>query len=157
MKTSNFPTIIVTILLTAATAWAGPGDLDTSFSSDGKLTTPIGSYDDIAYDVAFQADGKLVVVGSSEDGSGTPNIAVVRYHESGSLDYSFGTSGKICPSRRVASSACRCTHCIHLVESAHWGLRFPVCLYAVRHCFPSAEFSRKSKEKRDEGKSPYSV
>ena len=41
------------------------GSLDTSFDSDGKVTTAIGSSDDVAYSVAIQSDGKIVAAGYS--------------------------------------------------------------------------------------------
>lgn len=65
------------------------GSLDTSFSGDGKLTTPIGTGDDFGYAVAIQADGKIIVVGSSSN-----DFAVVRYNTDGSLDTSFSGDGK---------------------------------------------------------------
>src|SRR3972149_6220011 len=47
------------------------GSLDTSFSGDGKQTTPIaaGSLADQAYAVAIQPDGKIVVAGSAHNGT----------------------------------------------------------------------------------------
>src|SRR5687768_10680834 len=69
------------------------GDLDFSFSGDGKLTTDFGAGTiETVYDVAVQPDGKVVVVGESGD-----NWAVARYNVDGSLDTSFGPigSGKV--------------------------------------------------------------
>ncbi len=67
------------------------GTLDTSFSSDGKVTTDIGSgEEDIAYAVAVQSDGKIVAAGYS--GSA---FALVRYTADGSLDTGFDTDGKV--------------------------------------------------------------
>ncbi len=65
------------------------GSLDTSFSSDGFLTTAIGSSDDFAYDVVVQSDGKILVSGSSKNYSDV--FALARYNEDGSLDKSFDT------------------------------------------------------------------
>jgi hypothetical protein len=42
------------LVLTAGSAQATPGDLDTSFGTGGKVTTAIGSGDDFAYGVALQ-------------------------------------------------------------------------------------------------------
>jgi uncharacterized delta-60 repeat protein len=65
------------------------GDLDFSFSGDGKLTTDFGAGSvDTVYDVAVQPDGKVVVVGESGD-----NWAVARYNVDGSLDTTFGPTG----------------------------------------------------------------
>lgn len=68
-----------------------PGDLDTSFDTDGKVTTDVGSSSvDAAYASAVQQDGKLVVVGSSAS-----DMAMVRYTIAGALDGEFGTGGKV--------------------------------------------------------------
>src|SRR6266542_266746 len=73
------------------------GSLDTSFGTGGKVTTAIGSGDDQARDIALQADGKLVAVGYSSDEGGafTMDFALVRYAADGSLDTSFGGTGKV--------------------------------------------------------------
>ncbi len=65
-----------------------PGDLDTTFGIGGKVTTDVNS---AASSVAVQADGKIVVAGSSYGYS----IALARYHANGSLDNSFGNGGKV--------------------------------------------------------------
>ena len=74
--------------------WAADGDLDTSFDTDGKLTTAIGSGADIAYSVVLQSDGKILVAGSSFNGSDN-DFAIVRYNTDGSLDSTFGTDGEL--------------------------------------------------------------
>jgi uncharacterized delta-60 repeat protein len=71
-------------------AWAADGDLDTSFSSDGKVTTAVGLGDDGAHSVVLQSDGKIVAAGYSTD-----VFAVVRYNIDGSLDTTFDTDGKV--------------------------------------------------------------
>ena len=40
---------------------AAPGNLDTTFGTGGKVTTPIGTSNDDGYSVAVQCDGKIVV------------------------------------------------------------------------------------------------
>ena len=68
------------------------GSLDTSFSGDGKQTTDFGG-DDYAAAVALQADGKIVVVGSSYSyQAASACFALARYNSDGSLDYAFGGS-----------------------------------------------------------------
>ena len=47
----------------------GTGALDTSFNTDGRAISTIGSGDDTAYSVAIQSDGKVVVVGNCSNGS----------------------------------------------------------------------------------------
>ena len=70
------------------------GSLDTSFDTDGKVTTAIGSATDFAYSIAVQSDGKIVVAGKASI-SGNTDFAVVRYNTNGSLDTSFSTDGKV--------------------------------------------------------------
>jgi uncharacterized delta-60 repeat protein len=74
----------------SAGAQAAPGDLDLTFSGDGKQKTDFGK-SDFANGVALQADGKIVVVGSGGAGD---NFALARYNPNGSLDPSFSGDGK---------------------------------------------------------------
>ena len=60
------------------------GSLDSSFDSDGILTTDVNGISDSAQCLAIQADGKIVVAGSSE---------LARYNSDGSLDTRFDGSG----------------------------------------------------------------
>ncbi len=68
------------------------GSLDTTFDSDGIVTTDIGSTDDKAYSVAIQSDGKILAAGYSHNGSNY-DFAVVRYNTDGSLDTTFDNDG----------------------------------------------------------------
>jgi uncharacterized delta-60 repeat protein len=73
------------------------GQLDTSFSSDGKTTVHFdlgGSGSDIANDVLVQPDGKIVMVGSVETAPGNSDWGVVRLNQDGSEDSGFGTNGR---------------------------------------------------------------
>ncbi len=62
------------------------GSPDTSFDTDGKLTTDIGSAQDQAYGIAIQSDGKIVVVGYSKNNTVDYDFTVIRYNTDGSLD-----------------------------------------------------------------------
>jgi len=73
-------------------AFALPGDLDSSFGTGGIVTTAIGSGDDTATGVVAQPDGKIVVAGTSNNGS-NKDFAVARYKPDGTLDTSFRPSG----------------------------------------------------------------
>ena len=74
----------------AVVRYTSAGVLDTSFDTDGKTTTDIGSSTtDSANAVAIQNDGKIVVAGTSNG-----DFALVRYNSDGSLDTSFGVGGK---------------------------------------------------------------
>ncbi len=74
------------------------GSLDTSFNGTGKVITSFGS--SIANDLAIQADGKIVVAGSS----GNNSFAIVRYNADGSLDTTFNGTGKVITPGGGASS-----------------------------------------------------
>lgn len=74
------------------------GSLDTTFGSDGKVTTDFG-YNDMGEGITLQPDGKIVVVGYSEGHSmGILYYgvwAIVRYNTDGSLDTTFDVDGKV--------------------------------------------------------------
>jgi len=69
------------------------GSFDASFGIGGIVTTDVqtGS-DDQIFDLALQSDGKLVVCGSSDDGT-DKDAVVLRYLTDGTLDEAFGTDG----------------------------------------------------------------
>jgi uncharacterized delta-60 repeat protein len=68
-----------------------PGDLDTSFGGDGKVSTNFTSGFDGASALAIQADGRIVAAGTS----GGRKFALARYNTDGTLDTSFGGDGKV--------------------------------------------------------------
>jgi uncharacterized delta-60 repeat protein len=69
------------------------GSLDTGFDTDGRVTTSIGAFD-LAYAVAAQADGKIVIAGETDNGVSS-DFALVRYESSGALDTTFDGDGKV--------------------------------------------------------------
>ena len=72
------------------------GSLDTSFGRGGKVTTAIGSGGSSASALVLQPDGKLVAAGQSSSASPTSGVfALARYNTNGTLDTSFGHSGKV--------------------------------------------------------------
>ena len=76
-------------------ALAAPGDLDTTFGDDGRVTTAFpGSYGDAAYAVAIQPDGKIVAAGSNSN-INSADFAVARYNTDGTLDDNFADSGTV--------------------------------------------------------------
>jgi uncharacterized delta-60 repeat protein len=74
----------------ALVRYKADGTLDTSFSTDGKLTIDFGLDNDYAYSVTVQADGKILLAGSSND-----NFALIRCDADGILDTSFNGTGKL--------------------------------------------------------------
>lgn len=69
------------------------GVLDNTFGVGGKVITDIGSDNDGGSSVVIQSDGKIVLGGVSS-ASSNMNFALLRYNINGTLDSSFGTSGK---------------------------------------------------------------
>lgn len=78
------------------------GALDTTFnpsgSKPGTVTTNLDNVDN-GYSVAIQPDGKIVVAGTADVGSGAAggntrsDAGIVRYLTNGALDTTFGTGG----------------------------------------------------------------
>ena len=85
-------TLIATAPLSRVSADAG--DLDTSFGTNGIVTTQLGAEVNIhsLSDVAIQADGKIIAVGHSGPSSNV-DVMLARYNVNGSLDTTFGAGG----------------------------------------------------------------
>ncbi len=66
------------------------GSLDASFGDGGRVTTDFGSFDELVGDLAILPDGKILVAGASDG-----DFALLRYNPTGSLDASFGASGRV--------------------------------------------------------------
>jgi uncharacterized delta-60 repeat protein len=72
------------------------GSLDESFGQSGAVTTDFPGYSTSPAQVLLQPDGKIVVVGISEDDDYSQDTAsLARYNPDGSLDASFGVDGKL--------------------------------------------------------------
>ena len=65
------------------------GNLDVTFDGDGRVTTDLGGFPELAAGVALQPTGEIVVGGAS--GS---TVALARYSGNGSLDPTFSGDGK---------------------------------------------------------------
>lgn len=76
-------------------SYAQAGSLDMSFDGDGKVTTPFGIHPDYGKAIAVQADGKILVAGSSRPAGTYYKFALVRYNIDGSLDNTFDLDGKV--------------------------------------------------------------
>ncbi len=71
------------------------GSLDTTFDSDGVVTTDFGgSSNDEASAAVIQSDGKIVVVGRTQ-GFGDSDFAIARYNPNGSQDATFDSDGLV--------------------------------------------------------------
>src|SRR6266705_3001538 len=71
------------------------GTLDTTFSSDGKMFIDFGSFDQTAYSVFLQPDGKIVTAGYPNTESSDSDFLFARLKTNGSLDRTFGVGGKV--------------------------------------------------------------
>ncbi|MCX7261869.1 MAG: hypothetical protein NTX67_03625, partial [Burkholderiales bacterium] len=73
------------------------GSLDTSFDGDGKAIIPVGvrTRFDYVSDMSLQADGKILVLGTSYNSNTTDSeFSLIRLNTNGSLDTSFDGDGK---------------------------------------------------------------
>jgi len=86
------------------------GSLDTSFSGDGKVTTALGFLNQ-GYSVSLQADGKILVAGTTKTFVNGPlpysvnTFAVVRYNQDGSLDNTFGGDNTVATTAQYTENA----------------------------------------------------
>jgi uncharacterized delta-60 repeat protein/uncharacterized repeat protein (TIGR01451 family) len=73
------------------------GSLDTTFNGTGKVVTDFNGTSDRIWGITLQSDGKIVAVGETVSlvFPGTNDIAVARYNTNGTLDTSFGGTGKV--------------------------------------------------------------
>ena len=97
------PLVCLLLIGTASPAAATAGDLDKSFSGNGKVTTLFTGPLDSAHALVLQADGKIVAVGMSSAGNGRFGLA--RYSPNGTLDSSFSGNGKVTTNVGSASAA----------------------------------------------------
>ena len=86
--------VIVVSLLAPHRVQAAAGDLDPRFGNGGVTFTDFSQTTELAYSVAVQSDGKIVLCGQS---GVSPNLhsALARYDRNGRLDSTFGTGGKV--------------------------------------------------------------
>lgn len=99
--TKPFPVIcasaVMALILSGQIAQAADGDVDPTFGIDGKVLTDFDHSTDIANAVAIQADGKIVVVGTTyrDNDFSNEDFAVTQYNPDGTLDKAFGIGGKV--------------------------------------------------------------
>src|SRR5215204_4669249 len=100
VKRRVFAAVLVAFASMAAPAAAAPGDLDPSFSNDGRVSTLTSPDTFVARAVAIQPDGRIVVAGYSCDTgtcgpTGDSSFRLVRYTPDGGLDTDFGARGMV--------------------------------------------------------------
>lgn len=69
------------------------GIVDSSFGTNGKVITDLGSYEE-AHSIALLPDGKILVAGFIYNGTDN-DFALLRYRSNGKTDSSFGTNGLV--------------------------------------------------------------
>ena len=90
---SSAPASVAFFLLAASTvAFAGPGDLDSSFGDGGRVFIDIPGASDFAATVILQQDGKLLI-GRGNDAD-DDDFSVLRLNADGSFDETFGADGR---------------------------------------------------------------
>ncbi len=82
-------------LFTIYSVHSQSGSLDLTFGVGGKVIAPIGSSNDNGLGIVIQPDGKILVAGSSDNGSGFYWFAVTRHNNDGSMDTTFDYDGKV--------------------------------------------------------------
>jgi uncharacterized delta-60 repeat protein len=78
----------------AVARYNSDGTLDVDFGTRGRVTTNFASGHDRARAVAIQPDGRIVAAGGSMASTGF-DFALARYDGNGTLDPTFGGSGKV--------------------------------------------------------------
>ena len=91
---------LAALAVCAPPAAAAPGDLDASFSGDGRVSTLTSPDTFVARAVAMQPDGRIVVAGySCNTGTcgptGDSSFRLLRYTSDGGLDTDFGQGGMV--------------------------------------------------------------
>jgi uncharacterized delta-60 repeat protein len=71
------------------------GTPDATFGNSGQVTTNFVGFEDDAFSVLIQPDGKIVAVGSANDPATFYDFAAVRYLSNGTIDTTFGVAGKV--------------------------------------------------------------
>ena len=71
------------------------GSLDASFGNHGTVTAAAGALLSDMYALKIQADGKIVTAGAGIDSPGNSRFTLLRFNTNGTLDTSFGLSGKV--------------------------------------------------------------
>lgn len=83
------------------------GTLDPAFGDGGRAVLPLGNGTDRAHAVAIQADGRIVVGGTTLSGTSTTgqDFALLRLMPDGTLDAGFGNGGKVVTAMQPHSSS----------------------------------------------------
>ena len=95
LRSGTARAVAVLWLVVSSLAAAFPGAPDATFGSGfGTVITPIGSGTDVAYSLALQPDGMIVVAGACSNGTDY-DFCLARYLANGALDTNFNGTGKV--------------------------------------------------------------
>jgi len=84
---------LLLFLVSVTVVNAQSGYLDTSFGTDGFVSTVVKGTYSMTWGTVVQPDGKIVVVGQTGEPA-TYKAFAIRYNTDGTLDTSFGVDGK---------------------------------------------------------------
>src|SRR5262245_54207820 len=90
-KTASYKAVLLSMalgLLGSTIALAASGDLDLTFSDDGKVIRDFKTSDEI-YDIAIQSDEKILAAGMGFSIETKTDFALARYNSDGSQDEIF--------------------------------------------------------------------
>jgi uncharacterized delta-60 repeat protein len=90
----TYAVLLSFLILVLGPATIAAAELDATFGNDGRVATQVGNYEDRAYAVALQEDGKILVGGSSSNGADL-DFALVRYNRDGTMDETFNYDGTV--------------------------------------------------------------
>ncbi len=81
----------------ALVRYTASGAIDNTFGTAGYTVTDFGNFQDHAYALGLQPNGKILLAGSgyTVGMNGLVHFAVARYTTTGALDASFGAAGKL--------------------------------------------------------------
>ena len=71
------------------------GTPDATFGNNGQVATDFLGFEDDAFSILIQPDGKIVAVGSANDPATFYDFAAARYLSNGAIDTTFGVAGKV--------------------------------------------------------------
>ena len=95
----------------AVARYTSAGELDTSFSTDGKATADVGAGLDFASAVAVGSDGTITVVGGGANAEEDDfHWVMARFTSAGALDTSFDSDGKVVTNLGIGLDEARAVH-----------------------------------------------
>jgi len=94
MKNFQLAVTMLAILISLGSFAQQAGDLDPTFGNNGIALIDIDNLDDVSYSSLVQPDGKIILGGTSVDGS-LFSMSLVRLNPDGTPDVNFSGDGKL--------------------------------------------------------------